>query len=91
MFEKNPNKKIKKEKNKKHRVLVPFNTGKRTHKSKKEYNLKYDRENKVHVAVKLNKATDAELIEIYRSIPNKAQWIKDCLRRYAEEHPNQED
>ena len=60
-------------------------------KSKKEYNLKYDRENKVHVAVKLNKATDAELIEIYRSIPNKAQWIKDCLRRYAEEHPNQED
>lgn len=40
MFEKNPNKKIKKEKNKKHRVLVPFNTGIRTHKSKKDYDRK---------------------------------------------------
>ena len=40
MFEKNPNKKIKKEKNKKHRVVVPFNTGTRTHKSKKDYDRK---------------------------------------------------
>ena len=40
MFDKNPNKKAQKEKNKKNRVLIPFNTGTRTHKSKKDYDRK---------------------------------------------------
>ena len=40
MLSKNPNKKQKKEHNKKKRVLVPFNTGTRTHKSKKDYDRK---------------------------------------------------
>lgn len=44
---KNPNKKAVKEWNKKQRVLVPFNTGARTHKSKKDYNRK---DNKVVLA-----------------------------------------
>ncbi len=35
---KNPNKKEQKRKNADQRILVPFNTGTRTHKSKKEYN-----------------------------------------------------
>ena len=38
MLSKNPNKKARKEKNKKNRILVPFNTGTRTHKSAKDYN-----------------------------------------------------
>lgn len=38
MLSKNPNKKKRKEQNKKKRVLIPFNTGTRTHKSKKDYN-----------------------------------------------------
>ena len=33
-------KKQRKEQNKKHRVLVPFNTGTRTHKSAKDYDRK---------------------------------------------------
>lgn len=40
MLSKNPNKKQKKEANKKNRLLIPFNTGTRTHKSKKDYDRK---------------------------------------------------
>lgn len=40
MLDRNPNKKAKKAKDKKKRVLIPFNTGTRTHKSKKDYNRK---------------------------------------------------
>lgn len=38
MFDKNPNKKARKAENKKNRVAIPFNTGTRTHRSKKDYN-----------------------------------------------------
>ena len=40
MIDRNPNKKKLREKNKKNRVLVPFNTVTRTHKSKKDYDRK---------------------------------------------------
>lgn len=40
MFDKNPNKKNKKKQEKKNRVAVPFNTGTRTHKSKRDYDRK---------------------------------------------------
>ena len=55
-------------------------------KNKIEYDRRYDKENKIQVALRLNKKTEPELVEIYQSIPNKSQWFKDCLRRYAEEH-----
>lgn len=62
---------------------------------KREYNREYNKNNKVQIAIKLNKATEPELIEIYQAIPNKAEWFKDSLRRYAKEHPeiytNRED
>ena len=38
LAEKNPNKKAKREYNKQNRVLVPFNTGSRVQKNKKQYN-----------------------------------------------------
>lgn len=38
LAEKNPNKKAKREYHKQQRVLVPFNTGTRSHKDKKKYN-----------------------------------------------------
>ena len=38
LAEKNPNKKAKREYDKQNRVLVPFNTGTRSHKNKKKYN-----------------------------------------------------
>lgn len=40
MFDRNPNKKVKKQKNSEKRIRVLFNTGTRTHKSKKDYNRK---------------------------------------------------
>ena len=27
--------------------------------------------------------------EIYKSIPNKAEWIRECLEKYEEEHKNE--
>ena len=38
MLSKNPNKKKKKEVDRRKRLLIPFNTGTRTHKSNKDYN-----------------------------------------------------
>jgi hypothetical protein len=38
LAKKNPNKKAKREYNKQNRVLVPFNTGTRSHKDKRKYN-----------------------------------------------------
>ena len=40
MFDKNPNKKAKREEEKKNRIAVPFNTGTRTHKNKRDYDRK---------------------------------------------------
>lgn len=45
MFDKNPNKKAKKAEDKKNRVAVPFNTGTRTHKSKRDYDRKKEKRN----------------------------------------------
>lgn len=45
MFDKNPNKKAKREQDKKNRVAVPFNTGTRTHKSKRDYNRQAEKRN----------------------------------------------
>ena len=28
--------------------------------------------------------------KIYKSIPNKAEWFRDCLEKYKEEHNNQQ-
>ena len=53
------------------------------------YDRKYVRENKIQVAIKLNKVTEPELVEIYQSIPNKSQWLKNCLRQYAKDHPKE--
>lgn len=34
------------------------------------------------VTIRLHNERDRELLEIYRSIPNKREWLKECLRRY---------
>lgn len=59
-------------------------------KNKMAYDKKYERENKIQVAIKLNKVTEPELVEIYQSIPNKSKWFRDCLRQYAAEHPQKD-
>lgn len=53
----------------------------------REYNNKYKRENKVGISIRLNRVYDAHLIEVYQSIPNKAEWFREALREYAEKHP----
>lgn len=59
---------------------------KRGYEENKKYAQRYMKANCVSVAIRLNKRTEADLIEIYKSIPEKAQWFKDCLRMYAAEH-----
>lgn len=46
----------------------------------------YHRDHVQQFNFKLRRTEDAELIEIYENIPNKANFIREALRRYAEEH-----
>lgn len=55
-------------------------------KNKYARDIEYAKNNIRQVSIKLNKNTDAELIETYESIKDKAQWFKDCLRQYAKDH-----
>ena len=41
---------------------------------------KYQKENTVQVQFRLNKKTDADLIEELDSIGNKAEFFRQCLR-----------
>lgn len=56
--------------------------------NKRKRDLEYSKLHKRRIVIDLNRNTEPELIEIYELIPNKAQWFKDCLRRYAAEHPD---
>jgi hypothetical protein len=47
----------------------------------REYNKKYT----VGVSCRFNKFTDSEIIEIWKIIPNKNKFLKDCVIRYAKE------
>lgn len=48
---------------------------------KKAHN-KYNREKMVAISVRLHKVNDADLIEKYKSIPDKAKWFRKVLREY---------
>ncbi len=50
--------------------------------SKSEYDKEYNRTHTTSCSFRLNNERDADLIEIYRSIPNKAEWFENCLREY---------
>ena len=45
---------------------------------------KYLINNTFTASARLNYRTEPELIEIYKRIPNKAQFLKDAIRAYAE-------
>ena len=49
-------------------------------------NQRYKDKNTVVCSLRLNKNTEPELIEIFNSLPNKRQFFRDALRRYAEEN-----
>lgn len=54
-----------------------------------------DREYKKNVRNKRMTKTNIDLEkgskyeEIYKSIPNKAEWFRECLEKYEEEHKNE--
>ena len=41
---------------------------------------KYDKENTVVYAIKLNRRTDADIIERLEAVGNRQGFIKDCIR-----------
>ena len=49
---------------------------------------KYDRENTVRVTIKLNKKTDADIIEMLSSAPSKQGLIRSALKEYQKNHRN---
>lgn len=50
--------------------------------------LRYDKHNTVQYHIKLNKNTDADLIELLNSLPNKQGTIKALLRGLTAEQIN---
>ena len=51
-----------------------------------QYVVSYIKENCVKVNININKKTEAEYLEIYKSIPNKSKWFKECLLEYKNSH-----
>lgn len=54
-------------------------------KKKAEYDVNYAANNIVRARVDINRVTEPELVEVWESIPNKSQWLKDRLREYAKQ------
>ena len=43
--------------------------------------IKYNKENTVQISLKLNRSTDADLIESLNRVANKQGYIKELIRR----------
>lgn len=52
---------------------------------------KYDKENTKSVLLKLNKKTDADIIEMLDAVPSKMGYIKDLIRQDIEAQKNRDD
>lgn len=57
----------------------------------KEYINGYHREKMMSIAFRLHRESDADLIAIYKAIPDKMEWFRECLRRTGGRHDNTED
>lgn len=53
-----------------------------TTEAQKKASAKYDAKNTVQIKLKLNKTTDADIIQILDSCGNKQGFIKDLIRIY---------
>lgn len=51
--------------------------------AKRKYDLEYHRAKTLSIAFRLSKEYDKELIEIYKSIPDKSSWFKESIRNWA--------
>ena len=45
---------------------------------------RYNAKTAVHYRIKLNKNTDMELINKLKSVPNKQDYIKSCIKKMME-------
>lgn len=52
--------------------------------NKARYDNKYHREKMLSISIRLHRESDAELIEKYRRIPDKADWFRRMLREHTE-------
>ena len=50
--------------------------------NKKSYDKAYRQKAMMSVAFRLSRSRDADLIEIYESIPNKMEWFRKVLTDY---------
>lgn len=59
---------------------------------KAEYNKQYKLKHQKNISVALfdTNPESAELLEVWKKIPNKAEWIKQCLRDYRDSHKESE-
>lgn len=48
-------------------------------KSRNAYISEWDKKNRIAVTIRLRRDKDSELIEVYQKIPNKAEWLRECL------------
>ena len=49
--------------------------------AQKAATLKYDKENTVRLSLKLNKTTDADILEKLKSVGSKQGYIKELIRQ----------
>lgn len=49
--------------------------------AQKRASKEYNRKMMVSISFRLHKESDKDLIQIYESIPNKAEWFRDALKR----------
>jgi hypothetical protein len=52
--------------------------------NKARYDNQYHREKMLSISIRLHRESDAELIEKYRRIPDKAAWFRKMLREHTE-------
>ncbi len=53
--------------------------------NKRRYNDEYNKEHALYIRTTLYSPRDDDLIAIWRSIPNKADWLREQLRKYKGE------
>jgi len=53
--------------------------------NKQAYNTKYRKEHSKTIRIRLYES-DYRYIDIWQSIPNKADWLREKLDEYAKEH-----
>ena len=53
--------------------------------NKRKRNHEYEKEHSISITLCMRREADAELIEVYQSIPNKTEWFRECLQKYKKE------